>query len=208
MHRVQRLQLLCPWANSRDNGGFQFPSKNCKYFVCWAWLYVLGCSRTRGQQLFWHVMFLERAVGEFPAYGKSKHFAFPARYCCCWANRFCFFQCILLIIEREVFQRIQKVERLFLIQIFILGEGSVPKNGLCRLVPLHCVAATWKNCLNIKKEDWYERGEISLKCYLFLLYVNSEKNKKQGFFFVSVEYYVESPSAQKLWLLGLLWTWT
>lgn len=48
---------------------------------------------------------------------------------------------------------IQKVKRLFLIQFFILGEGSVPKKGLCRLTPFHCVATTWKTYLSIKKED-------------------------------------------------------
>lgn len=64
-----------------------------------------------------------------------------------------FFQYIFLIIEREVFKMIQKVKRLFLIQFFILGEGSVPKKGLCRLTPFHCVATTWKNYLSIEKED-------------------------------------------------------
>lgn len=104
----------------------------------------------------WLVMFLERAVGGFPPHGKSKHFAFPAHYS--WANRFRFSQYILLIIEREVFQRIQRWTGFF-DTVFHFRR----RNGLCRLTSFLCVTTTWKNYFSIKKEDWYKREKNQFK---------------------------------------------
>lgn len=190
MCRIQRLQFLCPWANSRDKEGFQFLSKNFKYVVCWTWLYVLECSRTRGQQLFWQVMFLERAVGEFPAHGKSKHFAFPAHYCCSWAKRFCFFWCILLIIEREVFQRIQKVERIFLYSFSFWEKDVSPRMACVDWRPFIVYLPLGKTTWALKRKTDIKGKKNSLKFYLFLLYVNSEKNKILKSFFLSIQCWI------------------
>lgn len=106
MSRVQKLQLLCPQANSRDNGGFQFPSKNYEYSVFWAWTYIYwGAAEEDDSNISVIVLFV-RAVGGFSANGKSEHFACPACYCCGWFDEYCFFQYTLLLTARKVFQMV------------------------------------------------------------------------------------------------------
>lgn len=103
------------------------------------------------------VMLFVRAVGGFPAYGKSEFFAFPARYCCPWSNEHFVSSIFCCSLQGRYFKRSWGVKRLFLIQFFILGEGSIPKHGLHRLTPLPLCS------YHLEKSPEHKNGRLILK---------------------------------------------
>lgn len=152
------------------------------------------------------VMLFVRAVGGFPAYGKSECSAFSACCCCAWSSECFLFQYLLLLMVRKVFHRIiespdlkivlrsLRGKKAFLDIVFHFGRRKYPQAWLVWLISFHYVATIWKNHLSIKKENWFNRKKKekptnktpnSLKIDLFLLYVNSENDKiRQKLFFI------------------------